>query len=201
VPAGTYNVSLIVDGKTVEAKPLRVEADPEVVLTSAERRKMFDMAMEMHDLHRRAAEVGNLLVPINRQLPEIAKTMSGRSDVPADVKAAFEAFTKEMSAAVQRFAAAAGGGRGGRGGGPGAEANPIARIGVAKNGLMAGMPATAQTMQAYTEAKTQAPKAIAEATALAAKAAVMSETLARHKITLTVPPAATKSTTSPSSPR
>ncbi len=192
VLAGTYNVTLIVDGKTVETKPLRVEADPEVVLTSAERKKMYDMAMEMHDLHRRATEAANLLAPISRQLPEVAKTIAGRSDIPADVKASFEAFNKEMTAAVQRFAAATGGGgRGGRGGGATTEANPIARIGVAKNGLMAGMPATAQTIDAYNEAKAQAPRAIAGAAALVAKAAAMSETLAKHNIPLKVPPVGT----------
>jgi photosystem II stability/assembly factor-like uncharacterized protein len=210
VLAGTYNVSLVVDGKTIETKPLRVLGDPEVVLTSVERKKMFDMAMEMHDLQRRAAETANVLGPINQQLPEIAKTIASRTDVPADVKSSFEAFNKEMTAAMQRFAAAAGGGgRGGGGGGGGgggrggggAEPNPLARIAVAKNGLMAGMPATAQTLQAYTDAKAQAPKAIADADALVAKAAAVSATLAKHNITLKVPPAAAKSTTSPSTQR
>jgi photosystem II stability/assembly factor-like uncharacterized protein len=196
---GTYNVSLIVDGKTIETKPLRVLGDPEVVLTSAERRKMFDMAMEMHDLQRRAADVARVLGPINQQLPGIAKTIASRADIPADVKASFEAFNKELTAAAQRFAAAAGGGgrggRGGRGGGD-AQPNPIARIGAAKNGLMGGMQATAQTMEAYTEAKAQAPKAIADGTALVTKAVAMSETLAKHNITLKMPPSATTSTTS-----
>ena len=31
-------------------------ADPEVVLTEAERKKLFDMAMELHELQRRANE-------------------------------------------------------------------------------------------------------------------------------------------------
>ena len=39
-------MALIVDGKPVDTKPLRVNADPEVVLTEVERRKLFDMAME-----------------------------------------------------------------------------------------------------------------------------------------------------------
>ena len=42
VIGGIYNVSLIVDGKTVDTKPLRVNDDPEVVLTSVERKRMFD---------------------------------------------------------------------------------------------------------------------------------------------------------------
>ena len=94
-----------------------------------------------------------------------------------------------------------GGGFGGRGGGATTEPNPLARAAVAKNGLMGGMPATAQTMQAYHDAKAQAPKALAEVHALAAKASAMSATLAKHNITLkvTAPPA--KTTTSPPSPR
>jgi photosystem II stability/assembly factor-like uncharacterized protein len=197
VLAGSYNVSLLVDGKVVDTKPLRVTGDPEVVLTSVERKKMYDMAMEMHDLQRRATEIANVLGPINQQLPAIAKTIEGRSDLPADVKASFEAFNKEMTAAVQRFAAAAGGGGRGGGRGGGADANnPLARIGVAKNGLMAGMSATAATMQAYNDAKAQAPKALADAQALVSKAQALSATLAKHNITLTVPVPTTKPTTS-----
>ena len=37
VIGGVYTVSLVVDGKTIESKPLRVSDDPEVVLTSVER--------------------------------------------------------------------------------------------------------------------------------------------------------------------
>jgi hypothetical protein len=203
---GTYHVSLIVDGTAIESKPLRVLGDPEVVLTSAERRKMFDLAMEMHDLQRRAADVGRVLGPISQQLPAIAKTVASRTDIPADVKASFEAFNKELTAAAQRFAAGAGGGgRGGRGGGRGGggddQPNPIARIGAAKNGLMGGMYPTAQTMDAYTEAKAQAPKAIADGQTLVAKAVAMSAALAKHNITLKVPPRAGQSVTSPSTER
>ena len=51
---GVYTVSLIVDGKTIESKPLRVNEDPEVVLTAVERKRMFDQAMEIHALQPRA---------------------------------------------------------------------------------------------------------------------------------------------------
>jgi FPC/CPF motif-containing protein YcgG len=49
-----------------------------------------------------------VLTPVNQQLPEIAKTVASRSDIPADVTSSFEAFSKEITAAMQRFAAAAG---------------------------------------------------------------------------------------------
>jgi hypothetical protein len=63
----------------------------------------------------------------------------------------------------------------------------VARIGQAKNGLMGGFPATAQVLEAYNEAKTATPKAIADANALFAKAATVSATLSTHKLTLAPP--------------
>ena len=196
---GTYNVSLVVDGKTIETKPLRVAADPEVALTPLERQRMFDMAMEMHDLQKRATDVQSALRPLNTRMAELAKEIAGRTDLPADVKAAFEAFNKDLTAFAPKFAPAAFG----RGGGAGPAAAPAAaqagqpatpppvnlltRIGQAKNGLMATMPVTEQTTKAYTEAKAQVPKAILEANALFARAATLSTTLAPYKLTLTAP--------------
>jgi hypothetical protein len=194
---GTYNVSLIVDGKTVETRPLRVVADAEVALTPIERQRMFDMAMEMHELQKRATEVSSALRPLNSRMGELAKEIAGRSDVPADLKATFEAFNKDLAAFAPKFAPAAFG----RGGGagpvatavqPGQPAAPVVvnlltRIGQAKNGLMATMPVSEQTTKAYTEAKAQVPKGIADANALFARAAALSTALAPYKLTLTAP--------------
>jgi len=207
---GVYNISLVVDGKTVETKPLKVAADPEVALTPVERQRMFDMAMEMHDLQKRATDVQNALRPLNTRMTELAKEIAGRNDIPADVKATFEAFNKDLAAFAPKFAPAAFG-RGG-GAGPAAAAAPatttaaaqpgqpaaapappvaapainlLTRIGQAKNGLMATMPVSEQTTKAYTEAKAQVPKAILDANALFARAAALSTALAPHKLTLT----------------
>jgi len=103
---GVYNVSLIVDGKTIETKPLRVMADPEVALTEIERKRMYDMAMEMHELQKRATEVQNALRPLNTRMTELAKEIAGRNDLPADVKATFEAFNKDLAAFAPKFAPA-----------------------------------------------------------------------------------------------
>src|SRR6185295_14021827 len=48
VIGGVYNVALVVDGKTVDTKPLRVNDDPEVILTQIERKRQYDQAMEIH---------------------------------------------------------------------------------------------------------------------------------------------------------
>jgi hypothetical protein len=54
---------------------------------------------------------------------------------------------------------------------------------------MATMPVTEQTTRAYTEAKTQVPKAIIDANALFARAAALSTSLTPYKLTLTAPAA------------
>src|SRR5262249_3972272 len=48
VLGGAYTVALVIDGKTIDTKPLRVTEDPEVLLTQLERKRMYDMAMELH---------------------------------------------------------------------------------------------------------------------------------------------------------
>jgi photosystem II stability/assembly factor-like uncharacterized protein len=183
---GTYNVALVVDGKTVDTRPLRVAGDPEVVLTDAERRHMFDMAMEMHELQRRATDLANAFAPMSRQVTALAATIAERSDVPADVKTSFEAFHKDVAALAPKVTAPAGrGGGGGRG--PAVE-NLLTEIGTAKTGLIAGMPPTEQTGRAYSGAKTKTVKDVADANALFGRAAALSPTLAKYNLTLTVPP-------------
>jgi hypothetical protein len=170
-----------------------VVADPEVVLTEVERKKLYDMAMEIQELQKRATETSNALTPLSRQMTELATTVAGKADLPADLKASFEIFNKELSALAPRFAPPVGGGRGGGGGGGrggGApDNNLLTRLGQAKNGLMGGMWPNEQTMRAYNDSKLQVPKAIAEASALLTKAAALSTALATHNLTLTVPPA------------
>jgi len=190
VLAGTYHVSLVVDGTTVETKPLRVLSDPEVVLTEAERRKLFDMAMEMHSLQIRAAEAGNELTPFNARLAELAREVASRDDIPADVKGSIDTLSKEAAALTPKlvppvtFGRGGGGGGGGRGGAP---ETPVARAGQAKNALMGGMWPTEQIMKAYAEAKTELPKAIAEANAVFSRGAALSTSLARFKVALSAP--------------
>ncbi|HVL67325.1 MAG TPA: hypothetical protein VM364_08685 [Vicinamibacterales bacterium] len=186
---GTYTVSLIVDGKTVGSKPLRVVGDPDVVLTQAERKRLYDMAMELHDLQRRANTAISSIASLRGQMEPVAKQVSEKADLPADVKAQFESFNKDVTALATRLIPAQGGrgfgGGGGRGGAP--EPSPIARAAQAKNGLMGGMWPTQATFNAYNEAKTGVPAAIGEMQSMLGRAQALSAALARHGITLTVP--------------
>ena len=183
---GVYQVALVVDGKLADTRPLRVAADPEVSLTDVERKRMYDMALEMHDLQRRLSEVTGPLAAVRTQMPALAKALEGRSDLPAELKSSFNEVDKELTAALARLAPPQQG-RGGGGGRGAAADTPAARLNQAKNGLMAGMPTTASTSDAYRRAKTEAPKAIEEARALLSRVQTLAAVLAKHSITLNVP--------------
>jgi photosystem II stability/assembly factor-like uncharacterized protein len=193
VLAGTYNVSLIVDGKTVETRPLRVTGDPEIVLTQAERKRLFDMAMELHELQRRTSEVNAALTPFNTRLGQVAQEVGGKADVPADVKARVESLSTEFGELAMNFVPAVGGrGGGGRGGGP---VNPVVRMAQAKNGLMGGMWPTQTTLTAYTESKTEVTKLLAQVDTMLTRARSVSADLAKHGIQLEVPVSQRSTTT------
>ena len=186
VIGGVYTVALVVDGKTVDSKPLRVADDPEVVLTLADRKRQYEMAMEMHALQPRITEVGTAFGSLNRQVNELTTTAASRSDVPADVKGQLESLKKELEALAPRLATPQGG-RGGGGGGRGNNESLTGKVGQAKNGFMSGMVAGEQSVRAYTEVKSQTPKAIADINAVIAKATTLGGTLAKYNLTLTVP--------------
>jgi photosystem II stability/assembly factor-like uncharacterized protein len=182
VLAGTYNVALLVDGKTVDTKPLKVVDDPDVALTSLERKRMFDMAMELHELQKPLTEAVGAQQSLSRQMTEIEDAIAKRSDVPADVKSQFESLRKDVTALAPRLTPPQG-----RGGGRSDNPSVVSRVGQAKNGLMGGMPVTEQTTRAYTEAKQQVPKAVADLNAIITRAGPVSSALARYNLALTVP--------------
>ena len=107
--------------------------------------------------------------------------------MPADVKTAFDALKKDLDAIAPKLAIPQGGRGGGGGGRGGANESLLAKIGQAKNGLMAGMAPGEQTTTAYADVKAQAPKAIADLNAAIAKATTVATSLKNYNLTLNVP--------------
>jgi len=60
----------------------------------------------------------------------------------------------------------------------------VGKLGLAKNGMMGGMPLTEQVLSAHHESKVEIPKAIEEVDALFTKGAALSEALAKHNLKL-----------------
>jgi len=130
---GTYNVALMVDGKPVETKPIKVVADPESQLNDLQRKRYNDILMDLHDMQRKGTPVQQALNSLYTQMSSVAAKVKESTAMPANVKTQFDAFSKEFDAVRAKFGVpmpAGGGGRGGGGGG-GAAAAAAGRGGAA----------------------------------------------------------------------
>jgi photosystem II stability/assembly factor-like uncharacterized protein len=195
---GSYNVSLIVDGQSVGTKPVSLLLDPANPLTDVQRRRYFDIAMDLHRLQTRGVAVANALTPLHTQMTDLATKLPGMTNVPDAVKTQFAAVQKEFDTVREKFGVpptlGAGGGRGGFGGGGGAAGAPspnlLARAGTVKGRIMSfyDMPSDALIAQ-YTDVRVALPRAVTEANAVLVKATALSQALAKSGVTLTVPPA------------
>jgi hypothetical protein len=195
---GTYTVALTSGGKVLDSKPLKIIMDPDVKFAAGEIDKYNAVVSDLHSIQRRGVAAASALNTLHPQMPEVAKKLEENSSVPANVKAQFDALSKEFEAVRKKFgvpltAAPAGGrgggGGGGRGGGGADPENVLARASTLKTQL-AGIwetPSASMTRQ-YNDARIALPKAVAEANALLGKATAVSQTLKKYDITLTVPP-------------
>jgi hypothetical protein len=193
---GTYTVALVIDGKAVDTKTMKVIADPALQMNDVQQKRYFDIAMDLHDMQRRGQEMTNALNGLYSQMTDLATKLPGMSNVPAAVKAQFDAANKEFDGVRPKFGVPppAGGGRGGRGGGGGFgggpvdDANLVGRAGQVKSQVLAfqEMPSDA-IMKRYTDVKVALPKAIADANGFLLKAMTLSQALKKYDITLTVP--------------
>jgi len=195
VMPGTYNVALVVDGKTVETKPITIVMDPEVKLTGAERAAYNALAMQLHETQQRAT---GPVATLTALLTEVRKTKAKIDSTPslsADLKTQFTNFSTQFDALRAKFgvgvAPAFGGpgGGGGFGGGGGAnDANLVARIGTIKGNLLSvwEAPSASLTQQANAT-RTALEAAIGETQAVLANARAVSAALQAAGVTMTVP--------------
>jgi hypothetical protein len=132
---GTYNVTLMVNGKSYETKPMKVVLDPDLQMNDVQRKKYYDTVMDLHDLQRRGEEMAAALGPLYSQMNDASDKLKAAS-APAAVTTQFDTLKKDLDTLAPKFgvtsagaaaAAAAspaaggrgGGGRGGRAGGGG----------------------------------------------------------------------------------
>ena len=82
VTPGTYNVALLVNGTTVDTKPIHIVMDPAVDLTGVERMAYDDMLLSLHELQRRGTAMAGVLDGVYTQVVEISGSIGdngGRS--------------------------------------------------------------------------------------------------------------------------
>lgn len=198
---GTYSVALMVDGKTVETKPIKIVMDPAVPLTGVARASYNVVTMDLHTLQKRGTETANALTTLYGEVTKAASKMDSSAAPDAD-KARFVAFRKEFDTIRAKFGAPLGGASnlaafaagaalpGGRGGGAADNANVLARVGTVKGAIMGTWETpSAALMKQVAEVKTALPAAIAEANTFLAKARTVSQAIAKYNVTMLVPAA------------
>jgi len=173
---GEYRVTLVVDGKDVATKPVRVNPDSAVQMTDAERKTWHDTALALHELQKTANDAAEAVTELGRQLQALEALVKTATNVPASATSAMAETAKRLAGLRQRLGVATPGqpaGRGGRGGGGGfggQQQNVRGTIGQTKGQIMqsTSLP-TAQQMRTATESREDLMKVVQETNALIAE--------------------------------
>jgi hypothetical protein len=191
VTPGTYQVSLVVDGNTVDTKPIHIIKDPAVDLSGVERMAYDEMLLSLHEAQRRGTEMAGHLDALYAQVQEIADTVGTMGDVPEAVKADVTGFQEAFDELRVKFGVPlprSGAGRSFRRRGGGDPANVLARTSALKGSIMSfwEVPSDALVTQSF-EVRPLLESAIDEAGAFLDRARMLSETLEEYNLALTVP--------------
>jgi hypothetical protein len=177
---GEYRVTLVVEGKEVATKPVRVNGDTAVQMTDADRKTWHDTALALHELQKSADEAAVAVNELGRQFQALENVVKGATNVPPTATSALGDTAKKLADLRRRLGVpapgpATGGGRGGRGGGGGGggdefgggQQNVRGAIGQTKGQIMnsTSLP-TAQQTRGLTESREDLVKVIQDTNAL-----------------------------------
>jgi photosystem II stability/assembly factor-like uncharacterized protein len=181
---GEYRVALVLDGKEVGARNVRVHSDASMPMTDADRKVMHDTAFELHQLQRTAAEAAEKIAAISGQVAVVQNLLGQVSNPPTAAKALLEDLAKRLSALRRQFGVPAPGQPASSPGGPGRAPQLRNQIASVKGQIMASTsPPTEQQMRMTREAREDLAKAIAEINdAIASALPALYRTLAQHDL-------------------
>jgi hypothetical protein len=119
---GEYRVTLVVAGKDVATKPVRVVGDTAVQLTDADRKVWHDTALALHRLQEQAYEASDAVTQLGTQHQALEGLLKLAANAPSDAKSAIDGAGKQLADLRRRLGLPAPGqppsaGGGGGGGG------------------------------------------------------------------------------------
>src|SRR5687767_4932786 len=168
--AGDYRVTLVVDGKDVATKTVRVSGDKDMPMTDAERKTWHDTALNLHDLQRVANGAAEAVNQLATQLSAAEALLKSASNAPASAKQAITDANTKLADLRRRLGLNQQQGGGGGGGGfGGQQGNVRGQLGQVKGQIMGStsMP-TAQQIRQAGEMREDLDKVIADTNALIA---------------------------------
>lgn len=175
---GDYRVTLVVGGKEVATKPLRVSGDSAVQMTDADRKSWHDTSMSLHELQRTANAAADAVTTLGGQF-ELAETLlKSAADAPASAKGAVEEVGRRLAGLRTRLGLTNQGGPGGGGGFGGQQQNVRGRIGQLKGQVMNSTSRpTAMQVRAATEAREDLAAVVKDTNDLIAAVPALYDTL------------------------
>jgi photosystem II stability/assembly factor-like uncharacterized protein len=175
VMPGEYRVTLVVGGKDIATKSVRVVGDSAAQMTDADRKTWHDTALALHRLQERANEAAEAVTQLGNQHQTLEGLLKMAAGAPAEAKTAVENAGKQLADLRRRLGVPApgqapgpgGGGGGGGFGGGGQQQNVRAQIGGAKGQIMnAHSLPSEQQMRVLAEGREDLTKVVADANAL-----------------------------------
>ena len=172
VMPGDYRVTLVVDGKEVGTKTLRVTGDKDMTMTDAERRTWHDTALNLHEMQKVANAAAEAVTTLGNQMTAAEALLKTAANPPAAAKTAISDANTKLTDLRRRLGLGQqqGGGGGGGGGGFGAQQQNVrGQLGQVKGQLMGStsMP-TQQQIRITGELRTDMEKVVADTNALIA---------------------------------
>ena len=165
---GEYRVTLVVDGKDVATKSVRVNGDKDMPMTDADRKVWHDTALNLHELQRVANAAADAVTTLATQLTAAEALMKSAANPPGAAKNAITDANTKLTDLRRRLGLNQGGGGfgggGGGGGGFGGQQNNVrGNLGQTKGQIMqsTSLP-TAQQMRSATELREDLTKVIAD---------------------------------------
>jgi hypothetical protein len=186
VMPGEYRVTLVVSGKDIATKPVRVVGDTAIRWTDADRKTWHDTALAFHRLQEQANEAADAVTQLGTQYQTLETLLKTATNMPADAKTAIEAAGKQLASLRQRLGVTppgqgdgggpggggggggrGGGGGGGRGGGGAGDPNVRGALGQTKGQIMNSQSVpTEQQTRALAQGREDLMRAIADANTL-----------------------------------
>jgi hypothetical protein len=133
---GEYRVALVVDGREVATKPVRVNGDTAVQITDADRKTLHDTSLALHEMQKVANEAADAVTALGRQFETVEGLVKSAGGAQAATSAVGDA-TKRLAELRRSFGIGQTGQGGGGGGGfGGQQQNVRARLGQLKGQVM-----------------------------------------------------------------
>ena len=171
VMPGDYRVTLVVDGRDVATKTVRVTGDKDMSMNDAERRTWHDTALNLHDMQRVANAAAEAVTTLATQLTAAEALLKSAANAPSAAKNAIADANTKLTDLRRRLGLnqQGGGGGGGGGGFGGQQANVRGQLGQVKGQLMGStsLP-TAQQVRSSVELREDLTKLIADTNELIA---------------------------------